>query len=91
MKILFVGTLISKEEMEHLNSIGNRKASVAPNNYETMLVKGFAENGAQVDVMSVPAVAAYPGNPTMLFHERSERLPFGVMVSCCTPSIGTNH
>jgi glycosyltransferase involved in cell wall biosynthesis len=80
MKILFVGTLISKEEMEHLNSIGNRKASVAPNNYETMLVKGFSENGAQVDVMSVPAVAAYPGNPTVLFHKRSERLPFGVLV-----------
>lgn len=80
MKILFVGTLVSKEEMERLNSIGKRKASVAPNNYETMLVKGFVENGAQVDAMSVPAVAAYPGNPTVLFRQRNELLPFGVTV-----------
>lgn len=80
MKILFVGTLVSKEEMERLNSIGKRKASVAPNNYETMLVKGLVENGAQVDVMSVPAVAAYPGNPTALVRQQREVLPFGVTV-----------
>lgn len=46
--------------MEELNSNSKEKASVAPVNYETMLAKGLVENGAKVDVLSVPAVAAFP-------------------------------
>lgn len=46
--------------MEQLNSNSKEKASVAPVNYETMLAKGLVENGAKVDSLSVPAVAAYP-------------------------------
>lgn len=74
MKILFVGTLISQNEMERLNAIAKRKASVAPNNYETMFVNGLAENGAQIEVCSIPAVAAYPGNPTINFKLKEEIL-----------------
>lgn len=46
--------------MEQLNSNSKEKASIAPVNYETMLAKGLVENGAKVDALSVPAVAAYP-------------------------------
>ena len=46
--------------MEQLNSNSKEKASVAPVNYETMLAKGLVENGAKVDALSVPAVAAFP-------------------------------
>lgn len=60
MKILLLGSLISAEAMEHLNQNSKEKASVAPVNYETMLAKGLAENGAEVEAISVPAVAAYP-------------------------------
>lgn len=60
MKILLLGSLISAAQMEQLNSNSKEKASVAPVNYETMLAKGLVENGAKVDVMSVPAVAAFP-------------------------------
>ena len=60
MKILLLGSLISAEAMEHLNQNSKEKASVAPVNYETMLAKGLAENGADVEAISVPAVAAYP-------------------------------
>lgn len=60
MKILLLGSLISSEQMEQLNSNSKEKASVAPVNYETMLAKGLAENGAEVEALSVPAVAAYP-------------------------------
>ena len=74
MKVLFVGTLISYNEMERLNAIAKRKASVAPNNYETMFVNGLAKNGAQIDVFSIPAVAAYPGNPTIIFKGKKEIL-----------------
>lgn len=60
MKILLLGSLISAAQMEQLNSNSKEKASVAPVNYETMLAKGLIENGAKVDALSVPAVAAYP-------------------------------
>lgn len=60
MKILLLGSLISAAQMEQLNRNSKEKASIAPVNYETMLAKGLVENGAKVDVMSVPAVAAYP-------------------------------
>ncbi len=60
MKILLLGSLISQEAMEHLNNNSKEKASVAPVNYETMLAKGLAENGAKVEALSVPAVAAFP-------------------------------
>lgn len=82
MKILFVGNLISKEEMERLNTIGKKKASVAPNNYETMFVNGLRENGAEVDVLSVPAMAAYPGNPTIFSQGKTDVLSSGATIQC---------
>ncbi len=60
MKILLLGSLISAAQMEQLNSNSKEKVSVAPVNYETMLAKGLVENGAKVDALSVPAVAAFP-------------------------------
>lgn len=60
MKILLLGSLISAEHMELLNRNSKEKASVAPVNYETMLAKGLSENGAEVEALSIPAVAAYP-------------------------------
>lgn len=60
MKILLLGSLISAAQMEQLNSNSKEKASVAPVNYETMLAKGLVENGATVDALSVPAIAAFP-------------------------------
>ena len=60
MKLLLLGSLISAAQMEQLNSNSKEKASVAPVNYETMLAKGLVENGAKVDALSVPAVAAFP-------------------------------
>lgn len=60
MKILLLGSLISAAQMEQLNSNSKEKASVAPVNYETMLAKGLVENGAKVDALSAPAVAAFP-------------------------------
>ena len=80
MKILFLGSLVSQESMEELNKNSTVKASVAPVNYETMLVKGLAENGAEVEALSVPAVAAFPGSKYKLMHKKDENLDFGVKI-----------
>lgn len=80
MKILLLGSLISHEEMEKINNGSKQKASVAPNNYETMLVKGLLENGAQVDALSIPAVAAYPNSSFKRILAKQETLQCGVKV-----------
>ncbi len=80
MKILLLGSLISQEAMEQLNKGSKVKASVAPVNYETMLAKGLQENGAQVEAISVPAVAAWPGSIFKRIVARQEWLPGGIPV-----------
>ena len=80
MKILLLGSLVSQEAMEQLNNAGKVKASVAPVNYETMLAKGLQENGVQVEALSVPAVAAWPGNRWWRMGARREQLPGGIAV-----------
>lgn len=80
MKILLLGSLVSQEAMEQLNNGSKVKASVAPNNYETMLAKGLQENGAQVEALSVPAVAAWPGSAFQRIPRKQEQLDCGVKI-----------
>ena len=80
MKILLLGSLISAEQMEQLNRNSQEKASVAPVNYETMLAKGLVENGAEVDALSVPAVAAYPHSIYKHIEEKQETLEGSIQV-----------
>lgn len=80
MKILLLGSLVSPEEMEKLNNNSTQKASVAPSNYETMLVKGLQENGAQVEALSIPAVAAYPNSIFKTIPAKQETLQCGVRI-----------
>lgn len=80
MKILLLGSLISAEQMEQLNRNSQEKASVAPVNYETMLAKGLVENGAEVDALSVPAVAAYPHSIYKHIEEKQETIKGSIRV-----------
>lgn len=80
MKILLLGSLISVEQMEQLNRNSQEKASVAPVNYETMLAKGLVDNGAEVDALSVPAVAAYPHSIYKHIEEKQETLEGSIRV-----------
>ncbi len=74
MKILFLGSLITSAMMEELNNHSKEKASIASVNYETMLVKGLVENGAEVNCLSVPAVAAYPNSQYKKISAKHETL-----------------
>lgn len=74
MKILLLGSLVSQEAMEELNKNSKEKASVAPVNYETMLAKGLLENGAEVEALSIPAVAAFPNSIYKQIAARKELL-----------------
>ena len=74
MKVLLLGSLITASQMEMLNTNSVEKASVAPINYETMLVKGLSDNGIQVEALSVPAVAAFPNSKFLHINRKSEIL-----------------
>lgn len=80
MKILLLGSLISQEAMEQLNNSSKVKASVAPVNYETMLAKGLQENGAEIEAVSVPAIAAWPGSRVKRIQSKIEQLPGGIVI-----------
>lgn len=80
MKILLLGSLISAAQMEQLNSNSKEKASVAPVNYETMLAKGLVENGAKVDALSVPAVAAFPHSIYKHIDGKLETIEKGIQI-----------
>ena len=81
MKILLLGSLITAAQMEQLNSNSKEKASVAPVNYETMLAKGLAENGAKVDALSVPAVAAFPRSTYKYITRKREVIENNIQIS----------
>lgn len=80
MKILLLGSLISAPQMEQFNNNSKVKASVAPVNYETMLAKGLAENGAQVDALSVPAVAAFPHSKYKYISKQQEIIENNIQI-----------
>lgn len=81
MKVLLLGSLISAEQMEILNRNSKEKASVAPVNYEIMLVKGLFENGADIEALSVPAVAAYPHSIFKRFEKKEEIIENNIRVN----------
>lgn len=81
MKVLFLGSLITQESMELFNSLSKEKASVAPVNYETMLIKGLVENGIEVEALSVPAVAAFPNSQVKRVKKKTEALDNGVVIN----------
>ena len=80
MKILLLGSLISQIEMEKLNSVSSEKASVAPVNYETMLAKGLTENGALVEALSIPAVAAFPRSKKLCISNKVEKIFINILI-----------
>lgn len=81
MKVMFLGSLISREEMERLNEKSTEKASIAPVNYENMLVKGLYENGIEVDVLSIPAIAAYPRSAYKSIKKKKECIENGINIT----------
>lgn len=80
MKILLLGSLISAAQMEQLNRNSKEKASVAPVNYEMMLAKGLVENGAELDALSVPAVAAFPHSIYKHIDGKQETIENGIQI-----------
>lgn len=77
MKYLYFGTICNKENYERMRDGFSVKPTMAPFVFETALLKGFHENGAQLQVVSFPAIPAFPKCKHLLWGGRRETLESG--------------
>lgn len=77
MKFLYFGTICSPETYMPLLEEFRIKPSIAPFVFETALLNGMRENGADVEVISFPAIPAYPKSKHLAWGYRKETLESG--------------
>ena len=77
MKILYFGTICEKEHYERIYADFRSKPSVAPFTFESALLKGFAENGAELEAVSFPVIPAFPKSKHLAWGFRKEVLESG--------------
>lgn len=77
MKLLYFGTVCNRDAFEARQAKSRRKASVAPLNFESALLEGFADHGVSAEVYSFPMVASFPGSPLFSWGRREEEIAGG--------------
>lgn len=77
MKILYFGTVCNEEHYSRLLSEFRVKPSVAPLVFESALLKGFAQNQADLEVRSFPVIPAFPKSKHLGWGSRQETLESG--------------
>ena len=70
-KVLFISNFASKRIVESLREVDGSNPGYAIQKFSRLLVKGFMNNGASTDVLSVISVSS-SGNKKKLWAERSE-------------------
>lgn len=77
MKILYFGTICNKEQYMQMLTGFRTKPSVAPFVFESALLQGFRDNGAQLEVRSFPVIPAFPKSKHLGWGNRTENLESG--------------
>ncbi len=77
MKILYFGTVCDIKAYEQLLVGCQSKPSVATIVFETALLDGFNQNGADLEVYSFPMVPTFPRSKALHFGGKSENLTCG--------------
>lgn len=77
MKLLYFGTICNKENYERMRENFLVKPSVAPFVFETALLKGFYENGVELEAVSFPVIPAFPKSKHLAWRRRKEILESG--------------
>lgn len=74
MKILYLGTICDLSRYQEMLKRCKVKPSVAATVFESALLKGFSENNADIEILSYPAIPAFPKSPFIYFGGYSEVL-----------------
>ena len=77
MKFFYFGTVCNKQNYEKMLKGFRVKPSVAPLVFESALLKGFRDNGAEIEVGSFPAIPAYPRSKYLGWGSKKEQLESG--------------
>jgi len=77
MKILFLGTVCDLKGYEALIAHCKTKTTVATVVFETALLQGLRENGAEVDILSYPMIPAFPNSKYLYWGNKKEKLDMG--------------
>ena len=77
MKILYFGTICDLENYDKLFINSAIKPSVAPVVFESALLKGFKDNGVDVEIHSFPMIPTFPGFKKLSFGGNTENLSCG--------------
>lgn len=77
MKILYFGTVCDLTAYDKRLEGCPAKPSVAPILFETALLEGFHQNGAEVEINSFPMIPTFPRSGLLCFGGQEELLPSG--------------
>lgn len=77
MKYLYFGTICAPETYMPMLEKFRVKPSVAPFVFESALLKGFREQGAELEAISFPVIPAWPKSKHLAWGCRKERLESG--------------
>ena len=77
MKLLYFGTICNRENYMAMMNTFRVKPSIAPFVFESALLKGFRENGVELEVGSFPAIPAYPKSKHLGWGSKKEMLESG--------------
>lgn len=77
MKILYFGTVCELEKYETILQQCRKKPTVATVVFESAILKGFAENGIEMEICSFPMISTFPNYRKLFFGGHSEILSSG--------------
>lgn len=77
MKIYYIGNICSEKEYNKIVSESRRKPSVAGLVFESMLLHGLKQNGAEIDVRTYLNLAAFPQSKKIIIPHKTEQLKSG--------------
>ena len=77
MKLLYFGTICNLEAYDRRFEGLASKPSVAPIVFESALLNGFHQNGADIEIHSFPMIPAFPTYRAVHFGGITEQLPCG--------------
>jgi len=77
-KILYFGTVCNLSEYEKILEQCRSKPTVATVVFETALLEGLIQNGADAEIHSFPMIPTFPDSRFLCFGGKCEHLPFGV-------------
>ena len=81
MKLFYFGSVCSQEVFNATVANSKVKPSASAQNFENALIRGFAQNHADLTVASAESIAQFPQGNRLILKKRMDLLPEGIVTS----------